>query len=420
MYGQTHSFPATIANRPDPPLLPADLSKGFDTFRQLDDSGDDHLDGLLKALVAYEREKGAKLESDFITWRGMATKIMTAPFSKLDEWEMNATLFQGTVFIEENHAKKLESRQQQYSSGAARGNMSQDLMAFWGYKFETLALLPEPWSAVSREYIEAREDEIVSNYAQYCSIVRTGFGKLKIVLAGEVDAVMAFKPDDPSTPTEWVELKTTAEINNDKDRVKLERKLLKFWAQSFLLGVPKIIVGYRTQQGILQRLEKIDTQSIPEKVRLQGKGLWNGDACIAFTAAFLQWLKDTITSEGVWRIRKRQNSPAIEVFKVEETGFGDILSQTFVEWRQNELSLLQGQNDHKDDREQPEGTSVARAVYQGPGEASNGNTAAAKEEEEAAVAAPSHLSPATGDTDLQSAKASLLASLQRNDDLEPP
>ena len=90
---------------------------------------------------------------------------------------------------------------------------------------------------------------VVSNYAQYCSIVRTGFGKLKMVLGGEVDAVMDYKPEDPSVPVNWVELKTTAEVRGEKDQVKLERKLLKFWAQSFLLGVPKIIVGYRTQQG---------------------------------------------------------------------------------------------------------------------------------------------------------------------------
>ena len=58
-----------------PPALPCDLNKGFETFRQLDDSGDDHLDGLLEAIIAYEKEKGAKTEIDFLTWRGMMTKV---------------------------------------------------------------------------------------------------------------------------------------------------------------------------------------------------------------------------------------------------------------------------------------------------------------------------------------------------------
>ena len=213
---------------------------------------------------------------------------MVVPFSRLDSWEMNATLFQGTIFIEENHTKKLSSRQEQFSSGANAGAMSQDLMGYWGYKFETVSLLPEPWSTASREYIESRENQVVSNFAQYCSIVRTGFGKVKMVIGGEVDAVMDFKPDDKSQPTNWVELKTSAAITNDRERTKFERKLLKFWAQSFLLGVPKIVVGYRSQQGILERLEELDTQSIPEKVRLNGKGLWDGQTCINFASSFLE------------------------------------------------------------------------------------------------------------------------------------
>jgi RAT1-interacting protein len=57
-----------------------------------------------------------------------------------------------------------------------------------GYKFETLSLIPGTWDATSREYIESREDQVVDNYAQYCSIVKTGIGKSKIIIGGEVDA----------------------------------------------------------------------------------------------------------------------------------------------------------------------------------------------------------------------------------------
>lgn len=42
---------------------------------------------------------------------------------------------------------------------------------------------------------------------------------------------------------------------------------------------------------------------------------------------------NTINDEGVWRIRRRANDPMIEVFKVEETGHGDILSDEFKNWR---------------------------------------------------------------------------------------
>jgi hypothetical protein len=58
-----------------PPSLPADLNRGFDSFQQLDDSADEHLDALLETIVALERESRRKCEADVVTWRGMMTKV---------------------------------------------------------------------------------------------------------------------------------------------------------------------------------------------------------------------------------------------------------------------------------------------------------------------------------------------------------
>ncbi|EER40573.1 HLA class III protein Dom3z [Histoplasma capsulatum H143] len=307
-----------------PPRLPVDLNKGFDTFEKLDDTGDEHLDALLETIIDLEKRTGAKCEADLITWRGMMTKV----------FEMNATCYQGSIFIEENNAYKLAQKQSQQNQKMPPGAPSQDMMAFWGYKFETLSLLDQPWDATPREKIEGREDQVVNNKAQYCSIVRTGIGGCKLVIGGEVDAVWDSKPDRKEDPINWVELKTSAEIRNDRDMFKYERKLLKFWAQSFLLGVPKIIVGFRDEHGILRRLEEMVTRDIPGLVARQGKGTWDGNICINFTAKFLEWLKLVIKDEeGLWRIRRQEKSPVIEVFKLEDSGHGGILSQAFVDWR---------------------------------------------------------------------------------------
>ena len=96
------------------------------------------------------------------------------------------------------------------------------------------------------------------------------------------------KPENKDEPINWIELKTSAEIDNDKDVLKYERKLLKFWIQSFLLGVPKIIVGFRDRNGILQRLEEMETKNIPGLVKKRGKDTWDGNLCINFTASFLE------------------------------------------------------------------------------------------------------------------------------------
>lgn len=62
---------------------------------------------------------------------------------------------------------------------------------------------------------------------------------------------------------------------------------MKFWIQSFLLGVPKIIVGFRSREGILQRLQEIEVEGIPDTVA-QGRRQWDGNMCINFAAEFLE------------------------------------------------------------------------------------------------------------------------------------
>lgn len=58
-----------------PPTLGADLRRGFDTFQNLDDAADEHLDSLLKTVIAHEEKTGEKVEAGVITWRGMMTKV---------------------------------------------------------------------------------------------------------------------------------------------------------------------------------------------------------------------------------------------------------------------------------------------------------------------------------------------------------
>ncbi|KAL6849377.1 decapping endonuclease targeting mRNA [Amphichorda felina] len=260
------------------PQLGADLSKGFESFEKQDDSKDEHLDSLLKTIMAYEEEQGKKIDANVVTWRGMMTK-------------------------------------------------------YWGYKFETLSTLPAPWGETSREFIEGRENQVVNNNEQYCSVVRTGIGKNVLCLGGEVDAIWDTKPQEKGSPINWVELKTSVEIRGPNDLENFHRKLMKYWIQSFLLGVPKIIVGFRTREGILVDVNEIETQNIPATVGSRPNPSWDADMCVNFAGVFLEWLTEIINDEGVWRIRRLPQAPTIEVFKVEETGHGDILSDEFKNWR---------------------------------------------------------------------------------------
>lgn len=66
------------------------------------------------------------------------------------------------------------------------------------------------------------------------------------------------------------------------------RKLMKFWIQSFLLGVPRIVVGFRTRDGVLVSTQDIETHRIPETVNAQPNPKWNADMCVNFAATLLE------------------------------------------------------------------------------------------------------------------------------------
>lgn len=63
---------------------------------------------------------------------------------------------------------------------------------------------------------------------------------------------------------------------------------MKYWIQSFLLGVPKIIVGFRSRDGILVDINEIETQRIPETVNSRPNPKWNADMCVNFAGVFLE------------------------------------------------------------------------------------------------------------------------------------
>ncbi|KAI9677619.1 MAG: decapping endonuclease targeting mRNA [Caeruleum heppii] len=330
-----------------PPRLGADLCQGFDTFRKVDDTRDEHLDGLCQSIEELERRTGERVEVDIVTWRGMMTK-------------------QTSRFIEESRAYKIQEREAQ-NRQPNRGGPSQEMMSYWGYKFETLCLIPRPWNETSREEIEGREEEVVDNHAQFISVVRTGIGSTSLLLGGEVDAVWDIHPptsssssptsaqrSTPYKPINYIELKTSLSLSPAPQSThRFTQKLLKTWIQSFLLGVPKVIYGFRSREGRLESLREFETQGIPAEVKRNtprrgagdhgggGGAVWDGNTCINFGAAVLEFLKSNLlppdvpraTEGGVFLIRRPPRSPTIEVSQIEDTGFGDILTPEFVRWR---------------------------------------------------------------------------------------
>lgn len=95
------------------------------------------------------------------------------------------------------------------------------------------------------------------------SVVRSVIGDVPLCLGGEVDCVKA----PPGTPhpglQACVELKTHKVIDSNRMDSIFHKKMLKFWAQSWLLGVPTIEVGFRDDAGILRAQREFEVSKIP-------------------------------------------------------------------------------------------------------------------------------------------------------------
>jgi RAT1-interacting protein len=89
------------------------------------------------------------------------------------------------------------------------------------------------------------------------------------------------KHDDPTEPINYIELKTSQLPETEFDEVKFERKLCRMWAQSFLLGVPKLLVGFRSKQGILMSTSEFKVRDIPGMVKRR-RQTWDGNLSIKF------------------------------------------------------------------------------------------------------------------------------------------
>ena len=117
-------------------------------------------------------------------------------------------------------------------------------------------------------------------------VMSLGLEGVKLAMAAEVDC--AARGADGRDA--YVELKTSKQLRSERETASFEKhKLLKFWLQSFLAGVPRIVVGFRDDGGVVRGLRPVETMRIPRMVR--GKpDMWDPAVCLNFGRAVLEWL----------------------------------------------------------------------------------------------------------------------------------
>uniref|UniRef100_A0A1I7VMD8 Decapping nuclease n=1 Tax=Loa loa TaxID=7209 RepID=A0A1I7VMD8_LOALO len=225
-----------------------DLNIGYHQFEGKDVLHNEKLDMLLKWILMHS-EPGSSLDkvchrADFICWRGILTRIACSPYECRDGWRLAAVRYKSVIFICEfpTNEKIL-----QLKSMSDRDK----LMTYWGFKFEQY-MTSDSLSS------EPNNNEPVTNLEEFDVVVKACLGgrreRLRILYSGETDCIDA--------EGEYVELKTQRkELTNNF----WSHKAMKWWVQSFLIGIQNIVVGLRDNNGIVTHTECLRVPQLAKK-----------------------------------------------------------------------------------------------------------------------------------------------------------
>eukprot|EP00468_Gymnochlora_sp_CCMP2014_P008539 CAMPEP_0167748158 /NCGR_PEP_ID=MMETSP0110_2-20121227/4686_1 /TAXON_ID=629695 /ORGANISM="Gymnochlora sp., Strain CCMP2014" /LENGTH=326 /DNA_ID=CAMNT_0007633149 /DNA_START=151 /DNA_END=1131 /DNA_ORIENTATION=- len=245
------------------PKLGSSLVEGFEEHKEPTD--DSTLDFVTDAIDSSFPKLLPKFRG-FVTYRNNLNKILATPYLR-NEYDISARIKDG--YIRLDVVKKDDPVD----------NRSQRFM-YMGRKFEELCAHSE---------------------REHCVVMRLKLGNHELMVGAEIDAVMKIKEENNSSKgdsndekynNKWVELKTSSLIESERQQKSFEKyKLLKFWIQSFLVGVPIIKCGYRKGDH-LEKIETIETLRIPSRVR--EKGYWSGNVCLNYANRVLNFIRSSV------------------------------------------------------------------------------------------------------------------------------
>ncbi|XP_041830847.1 decapping and exoribonuclease protein [Melanotaenia boesemani] len=269
-----------------------DLKDGYkDRYIKRDENVKEKLDHILRWIVANRSElklretagSSCALDAHFVTWRGHLTKLLTTPYETKEGWLLAVTKFNGTLYISEVETEAARREREN------RPERNQEMM-YWGYKFEQ-------YTCADTAHSLPDASGVVNTNEAFCTVVQTRLADHKLLFSGEVDG-RDKDPNAPPPPACYVELKTSVEICTPKQRSNFHRfKLLKWWAQSFLPGVPRVVAGFKDHDGVVVSVETFPVSKMSQLIKNE-ENCWKPTVCMNFCCDFLSFVKRVATEDN--------------------------------------------------------------------------------------------------------------------------
>ena len=263
--GEQH-FDKRALRRYSAPRLPASLSSGFTDFVPKRDDKANAEQCLLDAVERYAEQTS---KAHFVTYRNNLNKLLATLHCPNDDWCIGVKRLADQRWLLSVRDTRRRRDEELSQSDAQR------LMSYFGYRFEALCTGHDPSTP-----IDANDE--------YVGLFNCKLGDHRLAVAAEIDCV-----DDSGG---YVELKTNKLLASKRLVGTFERfKMFKFWVQSYLVGTPRVIVGFRDEVE-LRKLQSFDTLELPglAAAGAQGRPSWRPQACLGFADAVLTWLREAL------------------------------------------------------------------------------------------------------------------------------
>ncbi|XP_037518555.1 decapping and exoribonuclease protein isoform X1 [Rhipicephalus sanguineus] len=279
-----------------------DLNRGYEVAVRRDRSVNERLDNLLRwilrnkdkfLLSSAARPSGEppaetqSLHTDFVCYRGLLTRLACTAYEAREDWLLAACRFRGSIYL---CAFETDAERRRRLEDAA--DPRRDRMSFWGYKFEQYMVSVEPEGVPD-------VDAVVNECEEYCIVVRSRLESHSLVFGAEVDGVdprvhRHGRQSQPGSTGCYIELKTSRDCLSEQQYRNFCRfKMLKWWAQSFLVGIPRVLCGFRDDNGVVGTLEELDVREMTHRA----KGMWSGAVCMNFCNQLLSFIKKHATQD---------------------------------------------------------------------------------------------------------------------------
>nr|XP_057905707.1 decapping and exoribonuclease protein-like [Doryrhamphus excisus] len=243
-----------------------DLRDGYnDHYVESDESQKFCMNRILRWILANKESSDCLRDVDFVTSRGRLTKLLTTPYDKASSWSLAVTKFRGIFYI--NEIEREAARENRLCRTDNEKRLIYSRQNFHKY--------------LCSDEIDSPPDSngVVNFNEAFFSVVQSCLSNHSLLFCGLVDC-RDKNPGALNPPACYFNLKTTK-----KDQFLL----LKWWAQSFLLGVPRIITGFRNDDDVVVSMKTYEVSDIP--------GLVQGEVN-CFCSDFLSFVKSVATEDN--------------------------------------------------------------------------------------------------------------------------